>query len=438
LGYEDPPVPHWAAGQPSPRNCAAYATSTGKYERPRSPAALLQRWPGARAAQPPLRAAPHSLTNGHVMRLHRANALLDRGTLRPHTRQLNAICTQTKERLFAQNCRNLWPFNAPEGAQGGRSLAAVRVGTRLAEDSFTMSNAAPSTPHTEAAPQPKHRPYLETQSLAVLLADDDTTLVRLVGCLAADDVDALEAIIAAGEQWLRPNQRVLIDLSGLSLFDSRQFERVVQAWRTHAVQLRASLLDCVFVYPPNLMAIVTLLRGSATDASAWRISENLEDAGQQLGVDVAACLSRVHPAAKKAWERLGSPGLKLRLSDEVASYLTACPPETTLDDVALHLNTSRRTLQRSLQDEGVTFRDLRRRARMERSKFLLTETDMKLLAIALDVGFRKTAQLRRLFLEELGVGPSEWRRSMRLGNGYHRVVTESGFPPSGLQEAESA
>jgi AraC-like DNA-binding protein len=305
----------------------------------------------------------------------------------------------------------------------------------MSTDSIVVSRM--QSPQSEIG-HSTYRPFLETQSLAVLLPDQDLTLIRVVGCLSSEDVDALEAILAAGEQWFRSNQRMIIDLEGLSLFDSRQFERVVAACRSNEGLLRASLSNAVFVYPSNLIATVTLLTGCTISHGGFRVSQSLPEACRLLDLDLESCLQRVHPGARKAWDRLAAPGARARLSDEVASFLSSCPPETSLDDAAVHLSTSRRTLQRALQEEGITFRDLRRRARMERAKFLLAESNMKLLAIALDIGFRKTAQLRKLFLEEVSMGPSEWRRAARHPSTPPRVVLESGFPPPRIQEAESA
>lgn len=88
--------------------------------------------------------------------------------------------------------------------------------------------------------------------------------------------------------------------------------------------------------------------------------------------------------------------------------------QTRIADAARALGLSTRLLQRQLAAAGTTFRDELRRARVERAKVLLRDTDEKLFGVATEVGFEKAASLIDAFKRETGLTPESWRTAARM------------------------
>ena len=84
-------------------------------------------------------------------------------------------------------------------------------------------------------------------------------------------------------------------------------------------------------------------------------------------------------------------------------------PLPNLNDVALGLHISARTLNRRLQAENTSFRRLRSQALSSRAKLYLRETDQSVEAIAETLGYRDAANFRRAFRKSEGCSPSEYR-----------------------------
>lgn len=83
------------------------------------------------------------------------------------------------------------------------------------------------------------------------------------------------------------------------------------------------------------------------------------------------------------------------------------------DRIARRLGLSVRSLQRRLRSQGTTLELELRRARIAEAKRLLAETDLKLAAIASETGFPTHAYFTRVFRDEVGSTPSEWRERVR-------------------------
>ena len=81
---------------------------------------------------------------------------------------------------------------------------------------------------------------------------------------------------------------------------------------------------------------------------------------------------------------------------------------TTREELADLLNISPRTLDRRLQDEGASFRELSRRIRFQRACDLLEAGQMSMVEIALELGYRDSANFTRAFRREAGITPSRW------------------------------
>ncbi|PEQ14263.1 hypothetical protein B2G71_01255 [Novosphingobium sp. PC22D] len=80
----------------------------------------------------------------------------------------------------------------------------------------------------------------------------------------------------------------------------------------------------------------------------------------------------------------------------------------TLDDIAAALRMSRRSLQRHLSDEGLTFQQVVKRFRQRHAFVLLREDSPNLKAIAHTLGFYDVGNFRRAFREWTGQSIGEW------------------------------
>lgn len=84
----------------------------------------------------------------------------------------------------------------------------------------------------------------------------------------------------------------------------------------------------------------------------------------------------------------------------------------TIEDLAAHARVSPRTLSRRFRDEtGYTPMQWIMRARLDRARELLEETDLSVEQIAVEVGLGTATNLRRYFRRVLGTTPTEYRRT---------------------------
>jgi AraC family transcriptional regulator of adaptative response / methylphosphotriester-DNA alkyltransferase methyltransferase len=86
--------------------------------------------------------------------------------------------------------------------------------------------------------------------------------------------------------------------------------------------------------------------------------------------------------------------------------------DLTVEDVAHSVATSRRQLQRVLEEVGgVSFRDILTRVRMTHAARLLRETTLPVATVAHQVGYRQPAQFAKTFRRLYGQVPSAYRTS---------------------------
>jgi AraC-like DNA-binding protein len=113
-----------------------------------------------------------------------------------------------------------------------------------------------------------------------------------------------------------------------------------------------------------------------------------------------------------------SQGLQEQIETEDAPYKrhiagllrTSEPPLPNLVDVAFDLNVSQRTLNRRLQAENTSFRQLKSQALARWAKQYLRETEYSVEAIAEELGYKDTANFRRAFRKSEGCSPIEYRQ----------------------------
>ena len=76
--------------------------------------------------------------------------------------------------------------------------------------------------------------------------------------------------------------------------------------------------------------------------------------------------------------------------------------------VADRLQLGKRTMQRQLETEGYTFREILSSFRADRAKELLRETDLSVQEIAASLGYLEVNSFRRAFRRLVGVTPTEF------------------------------
>ena len=135
-----------------------------------------------------------------------------------------------------------------------------------------------------------------------------------------------------------------------------------------------------------------------------------------------ACLDEFSPHYRPdQWQltmgRLSQALKRLAVEDKtaytqyVATVLqTSEPPLPDLSQVAGSLCVSERTLNRRLQFEGTSFRELKSAALHRWAKLLLEQTDHSVDSIAATLGYQDSANFRRAFRKNAGCTPSEARR----------------------------
>lgn len=98
---------------------------------------------------------------------------------------------------------------------------------------------------------------------------------------------------------------------------------------------------------------------------------------------------------------------------ELRGWLAAASLPRTVGEAAHHLALSPRSLQRHLKELGVTFHDELDRARFERATALLCDSDTKVAAIAVEVGFAGPQHFDEWFVRRAGLPPAAWRNKKR-------------------------
>lgn len=83
------------------------------------------------------------------------------------------------------------------------------------------------------------------------------------------------------------------------------------------------------------------------------------------------------------------------------------------ESVAHRLSIGTRTLQRALQAEGISFREIRSRFVEDRARALLTESDLGIDEIALSLGYSEPNSFRRAFRQWTSRTPNQFRKSSK-------------------------
>lgn len=96
--------------------------------------------------------------------------------------------------------------------------------------------------------------------------------------------------------------------------------------------------------------------------------------------------------------------------------ILAQKPSTPLAESSRAMSLSTRTLQRTLREHGVTYRQLQSEQRLELVRQLLASSDEKISEVARRVGLANANQLSRFFQRQTGELPGAYRKRVRGGD----------------------
>ncbi len=98
------------------------------------------------------------------------------------------------------------------------------------------------------------------------------------------------------------------------------------------------------------------------------------------------------------------------LTDRISDYLVQHSMDVHKKEVASEFHMSERTLTRHLEKEGITWRELMRRVRLEKAEMMLQMHSKPLQKIADEVGFSSLSSFSHAFAKHKGISPSEYRK----------------------------
>ena len=127
-------------------------------------------------------------------------------------------------------------------------------------------------------------------------------------------------------------------------------------------------------------------------------------------------IARLHEGPSSLPNSLQAPGHQSRpfpldvlgiLTQMLRWYFPDYP--MTLDEVSAILQIHPRTLNRRIEKQQISFRDVRNQILIERAKLKLTETDRPLSKISTYLGYANQSAFSRAFTKAVGVSPLKYR-----------------------------
>lgn len=217
------------------------------------------------------------------------------------------------------------------------------------------------------------------------------------------DLERLVKVLAV--ELGKPAHVALVDARRVEGAEPRGFRVLERYVREHEEALGRAVEKLAIVRPDGLLGAVTAgFFGIAPQPYPVKLFDDRSAAVRWLGVrDATKALGELARAEEDAI------GVDPLLRDVRAAIEDALD-RATLARVAKTLGLSERTLQRKLESHDTTFQAEVNAARVRVAKRLLRETDMKLGAIALEIGCASLASFSALFRRATGEAPSELRK----------------------------
>lgn len=177
------------------------------------------------------------------------------------------------------------------------------------------------------------------------------------------------------------------DLTGVTSFDDAVYLRMATYFAELASRIEPRLVRHTVIVPEGILraAIAGFLH--LHTRHGWQIAE-------QLDASIAARVAAL---------------VEPRRDQDLVTALRAQPAHDSLPDAARALGVAPRTLQRALHGAGTCFRTVVEEARIAEACRLLDNTDLKVEAVAREVGFGSLSGFVRSFRRVCGQTPSERR-----------------------------
>lgn len=187
------------------------------------------------------------------------------------------------------------------------------------------------------------------------------------------------------------------------------------------------IIECARIYTSkHIVPLVASCPGSelATDAMAEHLGIAVsESIHTQLVFSLQDAQQRLVTRNDALWQTL-EPDFKQRLAAQQSSGTTRDRVKTILIEtlaggvvtsaqVANKLYTSKRSLQRKLSDEGVTFKQILTETRLELSQHYLAQPDLSLGEISYLLGFQDQTSFFRAYQIWTGETPGETRKIIK-------------------------
>jgi len=145
----------------------------------------------------------------------------------------------------------------------------------------------------------------------------------------------------------------------------------------------------------------------ANSPAVWLETRHL--AARRSGVTEKDCVTLGDLARSRSI--LSAADLPAIVAEQVRLQLRAC--DVSIEQTALALDMSIRSLQRDLNRDGTSFRDIASAVRLERARGLLSDTTLPITQIAIDLGYSAPAHFARAFRKATGLSPVEFRTATK-------------------------
>jgi AraC-like DNA-binding protein len=237
---------------------------------------------------------------------------------------------------------------------------------------------------------------------------------RLCGLLLwgtpdADDVRAMTGAIGCELPGRSPPHSSIVDARRLDGIDRAAFDLLAGYIGPRGTEFGKNVDRHALVRPGGVPgAVVAGFYDVAPNAHPDRTRVFTDPAAALAWLgrrDAAAVLAEIEALLAAA---SGTPALVRALRDHLGSR-----PRATLAQAAAALGVSARSLQDRLKRAGSSFRAELHAARVRAAQRLLAETEQKLTAIAVEVGFASLQHFSTRFRKATGMTPSAWRARAR-------------------------
>ena len=177
----------------------------------------------------------------------------------------------------------------------------------------------------------------------------------------------------------------------------------IRTFSAHPVEPLALTVTRDAPCPENIAAVLGVPVGSG----GVSLLLSHEEADRPLVSRSPALWDTLEPALQRRLDEV-SPVTTSRVRDALETGLSG--GATTLEEIARRLNTSKRSLQRRLSDEGVQFQTLLGDVRQRQAKAYLRGSGLSLPEISHLLGYRDTASFFRAFQGWTGTTPAAFRK----------------------------